>query len=273
MAKLPISTTAVEVAIENYPIEPSLPRYYLGISQLGHECPRYLWYYFRWAFKEHLTPRKVRIFERGTLEEERILTDLKKIGCTISDTQTEIVIHQHIRGHCDGIAHNLPDGPLPHVLEIKTMKQSAFTALKKLNSVEKANFKYYCQLIAYIDCLDCEWGLFIVTNKDTEERYYERVAADPGLAAFLIEKGLDIIAQEVPPSKLNNSPSWFECRWCTAKEICHYGQVPEQNCRTCQHVSSKHEKGWYCTKHDNILTEDAQKAGCSEYAQLEVLSR
>ena len=50
-------------------------RVYLGMSQMGHSCSRYLWYYFRWATVQKHTPRKLRIFSRGNHEEPQAYTD------------------------------------------------------------------------------------------------------------------------------------------------------------------------------------------------------
>ena len=44
-------------------------RPYLGMSQIGHHCERYLWLSFRWCFDSYFEPRMLRLFARGHREE------------------------------------------------------------------------------------------------------------------------------------------------------------------------------------------------------------
>ena len=41
------------------------PREYLGGSLIGHECDRYIWYTYRWAYREEHTGRMRMLFETG----------------------------------------------------------------------------------------------------------------------------------------------------------------------------------------------------------------
>ena len=59
------------------------PRTYLSMSSIGHSCIRKLWMDFRWCTKIKLNARILRIFERGDIEEARIIKDLKKVGCYV----------------------------------------------------------------------------------------------------------------------------------------------------------------------------------------------
>lgn len=70
---------------------PQKHRPYLGMSQIGHECERYLWYCFRWAFLEEITPRLNRLFERGHREEPEIVKALATVGIKCFDDQEEVV--------------------------------------------------------------------------------------------------------------------------------------------------------------------------------------
>lgn len=59
------------------------PRTHLGASEIGSDCDRYLWYKFRWFFDEVFPGRMYRLFERGNLEEMRMVKWLEGIGCTV----------------------------------------------------------------------------------------------------------------------------------------------------------------------------------------------
>jgi hypothetical protein len=58
-------------------------RWHLGASLIGHECKRYLFYVFRWCFKENFDGRMQRLFNRGHREEERFIEWLEGIGFTV----------------------------------------------------------------------------------------------------------------------------------------------------------------------------------------------
>lgn len=55
-------------------------RWHLGASLIGHECQRYLFYVYRWCFKEEFDGRMQRLFNRGHREEERFIQYLEGIG-------------------------------------------------------------------------------------------------------------------------------------------------------------------------------------------------
>lgn len=277
MAKIPdtLAMLDIEKVLETTPIPPSYPRPYLGLSQAGHKCPRFLWYSFRWAFKEKIDQRKRRIFERGDLEEDRVINDLKDAGYTVRARQTPIIINRHVMGHCDGIVEGIPDSSRAHLLEIKTMKDSSFRDLVK-NKLQQSNHVYWCQAHLYMYYLDLTRCLFICTNKDNEERYYERIKVDRDLAEYLVDRATDIVFSNEPPPKLNQNPSWYECKFCPAADVCHYEQKPERNCRTCEYANLHHPEGamyeLHCEQHSRRFLTEKQAEGCDRYSLLTSLS-
>lgn len=70
------------------------PRTHLGASLIGHECGRYLWYTFRWCFREVHTPRMLRLFNRGHREEPRFIEWLRGAGLEVYDVAPQ-VLHYH----------------------------------------------------------------------------------------------------------------------------------------------------------------------------------
>ena len=249
-----------------------LPRQYLGGSQLNHPCARYLWYTFRWCYKSPIHPRNERIFERGHLEEPRVIRDLIKHDMTVSDSQKELDIFMgHIKAHPDGVVHNVPDAPkTPHLLEIKTMANKYFVKVKK-NGVQEEHQVYYGQAQTYMGEMGLTRGLFIITNKDNEDRYYERVKFDPGMHEMLNMKGIDIVTTEVPPPKIGNS-DWYECKMCDAARICHFDRYKLKTCRTCTKVSMMPEGKWRCNVNCIDLSLKNQEEACMEYEPLRFLN-
>jgi YqaJ-like viral recombinase domain len=266
MAKVPTALTMslLERAIEDRVLI-SWPRPYLGMSMLGEKCARHLWYYLHWTFTESHTPRVQRLFARGHREEPIIIRDLAAAGCRVYGEQDEITHGPYMRGHPDGIVANVPDSPnRDHLLECKTMKSTEFVKLRKAG-VQESNPKHYAQANVYAHKLALTRILYIAVNKDTDERHYERLHTDNQTAQFLLNRGEDIVNATVPPQKINESPSWYECRFCPAKEVCHYGALPVVSCRTCA-FHSKTDAGWFCTKDNEILNEDQQRAACHRYS-------
>jgi len=55
------------------------PRKHLGMSEIGNDCSRQLWYKFRWMYSETHSGRMLRLFKRGHREEDRYIEILKGI--------------------------------------------------------------------------------------------------------------------------------------------------------------------------------------------------
>ncbi len=78
--------TNIETALEKWSINyhKSEPRTHLGISEIGENCKRKLYYKFRWfAFEKH-DGRILRLFARGHREEEKYINYLEGIGCRVN---------------------------------------------------------------------------------------------------------------------------------------------------------------------------------------------
>ena len=251
---------------------PNELRPYLGMSQLGHPCPRYLWYSFRWCYKQTISRRLRRLFNRGHREEPVIYEELRRIGITIHSTQDEMVAAWgHIKGHCDGVVSGLPEAHKTlHLLEIKTASDSKFKQMQKLR-LQNANPVYWAQCQLYMQGLGLTRCLFIMVNKNDDNLYIERIEYDNVIVATLLKKGEKIVLSAVPPERAFHS-TYFECKWCNARKICHEAQtVQELNCRTCKHIEVKLDAKWGCALFDIGLNEAAQRRGCSSHELIEEL--
>jgi hypothetical protein len=241
-------------------------RPYLGMSQLGHSCPRYLWYSFHWCFEDVVTPRTMRIFARGHREEPYIIDDLLRIGITISGDQDEVeCCWGHCKGHRDGVAEGVPEAPkTPHLAEFKTMGNTYFKDIQK-KGLKESKPVYYAQCQIYMRKFKLTRTLFVAINKNDSAYYVERIPLDKGFADDLERKAETIIiAQE--PLKKPFSKTWYECKWCSAKHICHNNGKWLENCRTCKYGEPAQEAAWICTKYDDsVIPEAFQRVGCDKY--------
>ena len=76
-----------------------LPRPYLGMSQLGGECWRQLWYYFRWCEYNSYDGRTGRIFQTGHNAEVKMIKDLESVGIECWDTLDAQAGFTAVHGH------------------------------------------------------------------------------------------------------------------------------------------------------------------------------
>ncbi|WP_316207291.1 hypothetical protein [Bradyrhizobium sp. SZCCHNR3118] len=248
----------------------------ISISLLGDECERALWYNFRWASKpEEITGLKAITFETGDIEETRLLNALRMIGCEVDDVDQRgkqyraSAISGHVRGKMDGKVLGLPEAPKTwHVVECKSMKDTYWEKIKKLNSVRDGYYTHWVQLNTYCHLFGFERGLYICRNKNTGEVYSERIYTDHVEAIRLLQRAERIIKYANPPIKLHNDPkakAAFKCRtMCSHKGICHDGEFARVSCRSCLHATPEMfgDAAWSCARWGKPLTLAEQKAGC-----------
>ena len=263
MATLPKQTLTQRMDLV---VHKSLPRPHLGASIIGHPCVRYLVYTFNWAYENEINGKSYRIFRMGDDIEKRIIEALESIGIKITNTQTT-VSNGHTGGSIDGIATNVPDYPDDRFLfEAKSMNHTNFIDVQK-KGVQESKPQHYAQMQKYMGELSMDFGLYAVLNKNTAEIYTEMVPYDDSIYRSLLERELDILnAQNINEfPRISNLPSWYQCKFCDAKNVCHYRSVPHKNCRTCLNVSMGEHGKWECTLRGEILTVSQQQVGCSEY--------
>lgn len=250
-------------------------RSHLGASILGQECSRKIWYSYRWVKRPNFEGRMIRLFNRGHLEEGRVLAALLMIGANVyqqdSNGKQYRISHAGglVGGSGDGVVVGIPDLPatLPCLLEIKTHSEKSFSELKA-HHVKSAKFEHYVQMNTYMEKMGLTICLYIAVNKNTDELYMELVQKDSDTAIAYLERGLKIALMQEPPPKLNNSPGFWKCRFCDEKDVCHNGAKVEMNCRTCEFAISKldgDEGYWYCRNLKIKLSTEVQLQGCEKY--------
>lgn len=256
----------IEQALEHYTIE-KLPASYIGMSGLGNPCQRKIWLDFHWASKGKLTPKQVRIFERGDLEERRVIQDLERAGMRVHSMQKEWIDDTgHVRGHIDGIVENVPGAEkTPHLLEIKTMNDDRFKQYKK-NGLQLSNPSYYVQMHSYMGAFHLTRCLYIITNKDNEERIYHRYKYKKEVFEEYQRLAFNLLVAEKPPELIYNR-HYFVCKGCMHYNYCHNNQDPVITCRTCSDVVIENEGKFSCNFHNKYLNPLEQRTACPEYTK------
>jgi hypothetical protein len=252
-------------------------RNHLGASVIGKSCDRQTWYGFRWFKKPKFPGRIVRLFNRGHLEEARVIASLQTIGVTVYQQDENGKQYRisdaggHFGGSGDGVAVGIPDLPigLPCLLEIKTHADKYFKVLLKIG-VKLEKPEHYIQMQIYMRKMGLTVALYCAVNKDTDEYYFELVLLDVISADQNITRGVKMVFMQNPPAKINNSPAWFECKFCDYNRICHFGIEYERNCRTCFYSRAIADGTWACVNEvcPGTLSEDEQLAGCAWYEKL-----
>lgn len=242
----------------------------LSVGALGNECDRALWYDFRWvSAPEDIDGRKISIFRTGDMWEDRLVSDLEAIGVEVWGQQDRIrLAGGHIRGKCDGKALGFPEAPkTEHLCEFKSSNDKGFKEIAK-KGCKDAKPLHYVQCQLGMHAFGLTRAGYLVTNKDTDERYFERIDYDAEFCLRVIARAERIIRAEEPPSRLHEDPNSkmaFACKWCRHKAHCHDGAFPKRvHCRTCLHSTPEMhgDAEWSCARWSKPLGLEEQRAGC-----------
>lgn len=178
----------------------------------------------------------------------------------------------HFRGHGDGKIIGLEKW-FPELedlgwglIEIKTEKDKGHERTAK-TGVLGNHQEHYIQMQVYMHYFGLKWGLYVAVNKNTDHLYAEIVYYKPEVAEMYIKRAKDIVEARQAPPKIKEDPSWFKCKWCDYREICHYGKEPQKNCRSCQYASAV-KNGWHCGHFGDIIPEGFLPTGCKEWTPI-----
>lgn len=249
----------------------------VGASSIGHECERKLWLDFRWAARELISGTTQRIFDRGNIEEDRIIADLKAAGLEVFHVDANgmqfefIAADGHFVDKIDGVVKGLHESHLPHLLEIKSSNQKGFDRLLE-KGCEKGKPDHYAQIQIGMHLAKLSRALYVVSNKNTEEIYTERLRYDAAYAISLEAKARRIVFSERAPAKVQPNFIGWPCnvkskdgkRWpCKFLGMCHQKALPsEKNCRSCMHSTPIAGGKWHCEKRQIELPHELQVTGC-----------
>ena len=284
MVKLPdpLNKTAAAIFARYRRDNDDWRRPHLGASLIGSECMRHLWYTFRWASDPNFEGRLLRLFERGQREESWVVEELRLVKMRVEtedrtrnqDPKTGKypqfrfeAIGGHFGGSCDGKVLGVLEAPKTwHLLEVKTANDRWFNRLQK-EGVAAVYPKHVAQMQCYMHGLKIKRAFYVCVNKNNDHIYTERLHYDRKQAEATIRIAEGIIAAPEPLSRISEDPTWFECKFCDHRTICHMERTEflDRNCRTCVSSTPLEDGTWACVHHKTKLDTDAQRKGCDDH--------
>ena len=263
---------------------PQFPPLGISVGVAADVCPRRLWYGVHWV-QALSTPggRLARIFERGNLEEGRIIAELRAIGCDViqfdaQGKQFKIRLgNEWVRGKVDGLINSGVPGAEKsrHVLEIKTANDKSWKRVFS-QGIETAEPNHHAQVQLAMHFFKIKRGLYISVNKNDENIYTERVKYDRDLCETLVGRALDISRSNVPPLRpFKNKDSW-QCKFCNFASVCWERALVQPSCRTCCYGEMDKPDRLYCAKgtvgsDGESRNVEEQRTGCTKWQPFKAL--
>lgn len=218
-------------------------RPHLGASVVGVGCSTRVALDYRKASVDKPDGRLIRLFNRGHMEEARLVAALTVAGIkckTVSKHGGQISYElRGVRGSVDGVGR-LQDGRLA-VIEFKTMAQRPFDELTKTGQIKD---QHMTQMQCGMAGLELEAALYVAVHKDTDRIAVFEVAADPSIASAADALAFEVVHGTIPEIELQKGS--LQCRYCPHKAICHGGEAPVARCETCAHAVPDGNGRWSC---------------------------
>lgn len=281
-------------------------RDYLGASQVSGPCDRRIFLGFR---KAHVNPpldsctdlqliklgERIRLFDRGRLEEDRFIDRLRlffeRIDATDPETGKQYRVSNFagvFSGSMDAQGSNLTldhfvsDGK-KYMFEFKTHNDQSFDKIagKKTvdgdrpwaESIRTTKTDHYDQIQLYLfNDTSLDECLYVAVNKNTDEWYLEFVPRDIEYGRTLMERVQRIILATNTPDRMQYASEVknFYCSYfCDMKGVC-FGRTPiAVSCRTCESVRYDADGARFCNYHYRKI-EKSELAGCSNYTAIKI---
>lgn len=154
------------------------------------------------------------------------------------------------------------------LLEFKSHNRKSFDKLVA-SGVASAKPEHVVQMCLYMDRHKLPLALYCAVCKDDDELYFEFVKPVENIARENSGKALRIITATNPPPRIHDFPHYFACKFCDHRMVCHFGDKPQLNCRTCRFSYPADDGKWKCQRWNHaIIPPDAQEKGCQAYMQI-----
>lgn len=275
MVTIPLATDptldAIDSAIESR--ENAIPqRSYLGMSQLGDECKRKLWYSLRHAKAKDKKAKLIKAAEDGYAGEELMASRLRMVDGIVLETVDPNTGEQfeyswfcgHVLGHTDGKIIGILQAPETwHIWENKQSKQKkydAFLKAKEKHGDKEAllnwNETYYAQAQLMMHFSGFSRHYLTVSLPGGRETSSCRTNYNEKYALELLKKAERIIFSDDAPERISSNPDFYLCKYfCEYADICHEKAVPQLGCRTCLHSTPERNGSWSCAKMKETITD------------------
>ena len=267
---------------ETQPIAPT--RGYLGMSGIGHDCGRKLWYDFRFITFPHFPAETLLMFADGHNSEDitadRIRSAMPDIEFMTHKDDGEQFgfadVFGHFRGHCDGIGSGFPEfGNEWAIWEHKCSDRVKVNKLVRLAdkhgegaALAEWNYTYYIQAILYMYYGGVAHHLLTVSHSGSRDYVQICTEADTHQAEQWITQARHVITSDRPLDRFREDPDYYQCKWCDHRDVCHGYEAPEATCRSCLHLSpvvSGEDGLWICHKHGHNPSTADQITACDDH--------
>ncbi len=250
-------------------------RNHMGASGLGEECWRKLWYDFRWTKEEHFDGRMMRLFNVGHSAEPRFVAYLKGIGFEVKEFDEDgkqfrvSGANGHYGGSLDGLCkaparYELPDDIILS-LSFKTNNTGSGYAKVATEDLRKAKPLHFAQECQYGYKMGIKYCIYMIENKNDSDITFKVIELDWNYGAELEKKATTIINAKEPPPRISDNPAFYKCGYCHQAGICHKGETPEKNCRSCRNASPVENAEWFCSNFNANIPKDFIRKGCDQW--------
>ena len=252
-------------------------RKHLGASELGEECWRKLWYGFRWTKLEVHDGRILRLFNVGHQAEPRFISYLRGIGFEVREFEDEETKKQFriigAKGHYGGSLDGMCKAPERYQLsedivllnEFKTNGTGAGFNSVADQDLRKAKPKHWIQCCQYGFKKNIKYALYMIENKNDSSIIVKIIELDWNVGRQYEQKATDIINSKQAPPRISDNPAFQACKYCHQAGICHRGEQPEKNCRSCRQSVPIEDGQWGCMFHDSIIPDEWIAIGCDNW--------
>ena len=263
-------------------------RWYLGMSAGGY-CARKNYYGFRGVTPKPFTATTLKNFDSGhraepvMIERIRQVPDLQVISLD-PDSGRQIEVSDfdgHFLGHLDFEILGLKQAPKTwHVGECKETTEKKLAEFRRVkarvgekNTLKEWNEPYYAQHQLYMRYRRRKRGWLVVASAGVRDWDAVRTDFNRADADMYMERARQIIEEpDKIPDRISEDPSYFMCKYmCEFSAVCHEGDMPERNCRTCAFGKPYLNKAWRCLKNDKNMTIKEQRVGCNDQRYMPAL--
>ena len=176
----------------------------------------------------------------------------------------------HLKGSSDGRLRGVEEW-FPEVagygwglFENKTHAEKYFRDLVR-KGLKAAMPSHYNQMQTYMGKHGLSWGLYVAVNKNDDDIHVEIVWHASEVSEFRIDLGRKVIAAREAPPRAAEDPSWFVCRMCDYRGVCHYDEPVAKSCTSCIFATAEPDGSWRCGVHRATIPQDFLDQGCDKW--------
>jgi len=192
--------------------ERSKEQHHFYITDAG-KCGRAIFFKFKNAPREKMTPDVLRMFDHGDYVQMQILNILFSLGL-VRASEINIPPQEMISGRADAIV--TLNNEL-YVVDFKSMNSVIF---QKLEAPKEENVN---QIQLYLHFFKIPKGILLYMDKNTSQLKEFVINYDPLRCQKLLEDLSQIKAKieaNIVPLRFSDYPDNWQCRYCQFKEIC-----------------------------------------------------